>query len=208
MALTRKFLSALGIETEKIDEIITAHTETIDGLKEQRDQFKADSEKLAAVQKELDDTKKELGDLKEAAGKDGQNPYRKQYEDLKAEFDKYKEDQAAKDVLAKKTAAYKELLKEAGVSEKRIDSILKLKSADFDSFEIDDEGKIKTADELKKSIKEEWSDFIVQEGKQGANTQVPPTNQGGEPKPKSRAAQLANQYHTNIYGGATKDKEE
>ena len=28
MALTRKFLSALGIESDKVDEIISAHTET------------------------------------------------------------------------------------------------------------------------------------------------------------------------------------
>lgn len=205
MALTRKFLSALGIETDKIDEIIIAHTETVDGLKEDRDQYKADAEKLPNVQKELDDTKKELSDLKEASG-DGQNPYRKQYEDLKVEFDKYKSDQAAKEVLANKTAAYKALLKEAGVSEKRIDSILKLKTADFDSIELDEEGKIKDASTLKNSIKEEWSDFIIQEGKKGADTQVPPANQGGEPKPKSRAAQLANQYHANLYGANSKEE--
>ena len=30
MALTRKFLAALGIEADKIDEIINAHSETVD----------------------------------------------------------------------------------------------------------------------------------------------------------------------------------
>jgi hypothetical protein len=53
MSLTRKMLRAMGIEDEKIDEIITAHTETVDALKEQRDQYKADAEKLPNVQKEL-----------------------------------------------------------------------------------------------------------------------------------------------------------
>ena len=57
MALTRKFLSAMGIEDEKVDEIIGAHTETVNALKEQRDSYKADAEKLPAVQKELDDMK-------------------------------------------------------------------------------------------------------------------------------------------------------
>ena len=33
MALTRRALKAMGIEDEKIDEIITMHTETVDGLK-------------------------------------------------------------------------------------------------------------------------------------------------------------------------------
>ena len=36
MALTRKFLSALGIEEAKIDEIISAHADTVNALKEQR----------------------------------------------------------------------------------------------------------------------------------------------------------------------------
>ena len=33
MALTRRALKAMGIEDEKIDEIITMHTDTVDGLK-------------------------------------------------------------------------------------------------------------------------------------------------------------------------------
>lgn len=33
MALTRKFLAAMGIEADKIDSIIDAHTETVDALK-------------------------------------------------------------------------------------------------------------------------------------------------------------------------------
>ena len=37
MSLTRKFLSALGIEDDKVDEIISAHTDTVNALKEQRD---------------------------------------------------------------------------------------------------------------------------------------------------------------------------
>ena len=57
MALTRKFLSALGIEADKVDEIISAHTETVEALKNERDTFKADAEKLTGVQKELDDLK-------------------------------------------------------------------------------------------------------------------------------------------------------
>ena len=35
MALTRKMLKALDIEGDKADQIIEAHTDTVDGLKEQ-----------------------------------------------------------------------------------------------------------------------------------------------------------------------------
>ena len=51
MGFTRKFLSAMGIEADKVDEIINAHIEVIDGLKEERDNFKKDAEKIADVQK-------------------------------------------------------------------------------------------------------------------------------------------------------------
>ena len=45
MALTRKFLEALGIEQAKIDEIISAHTEVTDALKADRDSYKEKAEK-------------------------------------------------------------------------------------------------------------------------------------------------------------------
>ena len=45
MAFTRKFLSAMGIEADKVDEIINAHIEVVDGLKEERDNFKKNADK-------------------------------------------------------------------------------------------------------------------------------------------------------------------
>lgn len=42
MALSRKMLKAMGIEDEKIDQIIEAHSETVDSLKEQVSAYKAD----------------------------------------------------------------------------------------------------------------------------------------------------------------------
>lgn len=53
MALSRKFLAALGIEDAKVDEIIQAHTDTVNGLKDEIEKYKADAEKLPGVQKEL-----------------------------------------------------------------------------------------------------------------------------------------------------------
>lgn len=175
IALTRKFLSALGIEADKIDEIITAHTETVDALKEQRDTYKADAEKLPGVQKELDD-------LKAAAGDGKENPYEKKYNDLKQEYDDYKADVTAKETAAKKAAAYRALLKEVGVSEKRLDAVLKVTG--MDGIELDDKGGIKDAAKLKDSIKTEWADFIVKTGKKGADVNTPP--EGGNHAAKSR----------------------
>ena len=62
MALTRRALKAMGIEDEKIDEIISMHTDTVDGLKDQVKTYEADAKKLPTVQKELDELKAELPD--------------------------------------------------------------------------------------------------------------------------------------------------
>ena len=57
MALTRKFLAALGIDNDKVDEIIQAHTDTVNGLMDEIEKYKADAEKLPAVEKELKELK-------------------------------------------------------------------------------------------------------------------------------------------------------
>lgn len=169
MALTRKFLTALGIEADKVDQIIEAHTEVTDSLKTERDQLKEDAEKLQAVQKELDD-------LKEAVEKNGNDPYKVKYEALKEDFENYKKDIETKESTAKKESALRAVLKEIGVADKRIDAVIKV--SDVESIELDGEGKIKDGDKLKESLKSEWSDFIATTKTEGANSPNPPSNSG------------------------------
>lgn len=201
MALTRKMLKAMGIEDEKADQIIEAHTETTEALKKQRDQYKADADKLPDVQKELDD-------LKDAAEKNADNPYKAQYEDLKKEYEDYKADVTAKETKAKKTAAYRQLLKDAKVSDKRLESILKL--SPVDDLELDEKGEVKDAQKVKEAIEKEWADFIVTEEQHGAQTHNPPGSTGGVISNgggvKSRAAQIAEQYNNSLYGAVKEGK--
>lgn len=172
--LTRKFLTALGIDEDKADQIIEQHTAVTDELKSERDTFKADSDKLKAVETELETAKADLKKLKDA--QDGENPFEKSYNDLKAEYDKYKADVSAKEVKRAKEKAYRAMLKELGIAEKRIDSILKI--SDIDKVELDKEGALKDKETLAKSAKEEWSEFIPTKGQQGAGTPTPPANNG------------------------------
>ena len=167
MALTRRMLKAMGISDEQVDEIIAAHTETVDALKEQRDQYRADSEKLTDVQKQLE---KATADL-EASGKDA---YRERFENLKAEYDEYKRQQAERETREAKERAYRSLLLSAGVSERRIDAILRV--TDLDSIELLEDGKIKDSDRIADNIKSEWADFIQTATTQGAQTATPPEN--------------------------------
>ena len=173
MAFTRKFLSALGIEADKVDEIISAHTEVTDALKQERDQYKADAEKLPGVQQELNDLK---------ATTDGKNTWKVKYEALKEDFEDYKNQQTAKETKANKEAAYKVLLENAGVAPKRIAAILKV--TDLDSVELDDSGNVKDADKHTETIKEEWADFIQTTSTKGAATATPPSTSGKGTKTK------------------------
>lgn len=172
MALSRKMLKAMGIEDEKIDQIIEAHSDTVDALKEERDKYKVEAEKVPGIKKELDE-------LKEAAEKnEGKNPYKVKYDALKEEFETFKADTEKAASKAAKENAYKALLKESGILEKHIDKVLKV--SDLDSIELDKNGEIKDADKLRESIKKEWDDFIPRYmGTQGVSTSTPPANNGG-----------------------------
>ena len=203
MALSRKFLQAMGIESDKIDEIITAHTETVNALKEERDKYKESAEKqeeseksVAKLQKELEKANAKIAESEEADAKD---KWKVKYDAMKEEYDKYKSDVNAKETKQKKSEAYKELLKDAGVSEKRIAAVLKV--TNLDDMEFGDDGKLKDSDKLKAGIKEEWADFIVKEGEKGASTPTPPS--GGEGKDShtpSRAAAVGAKYYESMYG--------
>lgn len=166
MALTRKMLKAMGIEDEKIDQIIEAHAETVDGLKNDLSKARGDAEKLPGVQKELDELK--------AAGDGG---YKEKYEKEHRAFEDFRKEITAEKSKAAKEKAYRDLLKDAGVSEKRIDTVMKVFVAD--EIELDDSGKIKDASKVTENVKKEWADFIVETTTTGTNTSTPHKNGGG-----------------------------
>lgn len=177
MALSRKQLSAMGIEAEKIEQIIESHTETVSGLKDeiaklegQLNEAKAEAGKLTGVQKELDDLKAQVAkDEKAREGKD--------YDALKQEFDDYKAEVKRKAERTAKEDAYKAILKDAGIPERHFAKILKY--SDVDGVELDDKGEIKAKKDILKAVKEEWSDHIPTEETQGTESHNPPV--GGKP---------------------------
>lgn len=172
MALTRKFLSALGIEADKVDEIINAHAETVDALKEERDKFREEAEANETDHKKMADLEKEVATLKES----NKDSYKVKYDALKEEFSDYKKGIENEKTKATKTDAFRALLKEIGISEKRIDSVVKV--SDIDGIKLDKDGNIDGADDLKKSLTTEWEDFIVKEQEMGAKTSTPPAGEG------------------------------
>ena len=183
MALTRKLLKGMGLTEEQVDTIIEAHSETVDGLKADIGKYKGDAEKLPGVQKELDDLK--------AAGDGG---YKEKYEKEKKAFEDFKADQTAKETRQAKETAYRELLKAAGVSEKRIPAIIKV--TDLDGIEMDGD-KIKDADKHTQTVKTEWADFVESSDTSGADTNNPPANNPTPAAPKSIAEALRAKMNSN-----------
>jgi len=168
MSITRKMLKAMGIEEEKIDQIIEAHRETVDEVAKERDEFKATAEKLANVEKDLVKANAKVGDLTEENNK---------LKNVEKEYSDYKADVEAKNTKAQKTKAYKELLTKAGIPEKRQDAIIKV--TNLDTVIIDKDGNVENSKELSASINEEWADFKVTEKQKGADVPNPPGNTGG-----------------------------
>lgn len=168
---TRKYLTSIGIEEDKIDLIMEKHSEVVTEIKDERDKYKVEAEKLPDVQRQL-------SELQEEAKNNSDDKYKVKYDALKEDFEEYKKGVTAKETKSKKESAYTKLLKAAGVSEKRISAILKV--TNFDDIELDENGDAKEADKLTESIKSEWSDFISTTSTQGANVANPPANNTGK----------------------------
>ena len=168
-AIIKKHLNEDGvIPSSAIENIVTAIKNTVGNEYVSKERYKT---KLNEI-----DTLKEQQQTAEDNATTAEK-WKTKYDALKNEFEDYKNDISEKNKKASKTEAYKALLKEAGVSEKRIGSVVKV--ADIGAIELDDEGKVKDADKILESIRDEWSDFIETESKKGAKTENPPKNNGG-----------------------------
>lgn len=178
-ASTKEILSKAGVESENIaktvDKIMEGHNATVDALREEIDTYKKKAEKADELERQLEKAQK---DLKDATSDEAEEKYKTKYEMLKDEFKEFKKSIEEKATKENKTKAYKDMLKEAGISDKRIDAVLRV--SDVDSIEFDEEGNIKGKDELIKGIKEEWSDFIQTADVQGASTDNPPAKAEGK----------------------------
>jgi hypothetical protein len=152
-----------NISSEKFSEVANAINNAVG--KEFVDK-KRYNEKLT----EIDTLKGEKQNAEDKAT--GAEKWKTKYDALKDDFEAYKKDVSAKESKATRENAYKKLLKEAGVSEKRIDAVLKV--SDVDSLEMKDDGSFKDSDKILDSIKEEWSDFITTTETRGAKTATPP----------------------------------
>lgn len=165
----REIFEQAEIEVSKdvLNRICDLHTESLDGL----------NDTVKDLKQSLADAERERDDYKAKAPKDGEETVPKSdYDKIKREYDDYKAGIDAEKTHTAKEHAYRELLKAAGVSDKRISAVVKV--TDIDGIELDKDGKIKDAEERANNIKTEWADFIETTTTKGANTANPPANNG------------------------------
>lgn len=116
--------------------------------------------------------------------------WKEKYEALKGEFADFKKESAAKETRQERETAFRSLLREVGISDKRIDAIVRV--SDIDAVELED-GKIKNAKELRKGIESEWEEFIPKTRTKGADTETPPNNTGGSGKTMEEIMKIKDQ---------------
>lgn len=144
---------------EKAQKIMDEHISVTNGLKDERDSFKEQADKAADIQKELDGIK-------------GGEDWKKKFEDEHKAFEDFKKQTAQNAETAKVSAAYRKLLADEGISEKRLDAILKL--TDLSKVKLDKDGNLEDVDNLKKAITDEWGEFKTTVTERGAQVDKPP----------------------------------
>lgn len=173
MSLTRKMLSAMGIEADKIDQIIEGHTDTVNGLKDEIATYKADAEKLPTVTKERDEWKKKHDDV-----------LAKQLDAAKvqAEFDQFKKDIETKETNAKKRAALEAKLIADGANPDALE--LMLHGADLETVKLNEKGEAEEVDKAIEPIKTKFAKYFGEVTEQGAPRKTPPPGQASPDKDK------------------------
>lgn len=161
MALTRSFLKGMNLTEEQVSAIVEANTESLEGVKAERDKYKKAAESIPSLEKKIKE-------LQSADGEDWEDRYNKEHE----AFEAYKKDVDTKAESEKVRTAYKALLKSQNVSDQWIDSIINL--TDSSLLRLTKEGKIANEDKVIDMVKEKFAVAIPTKSAKGASVDTPP----------------------------------
>jgi hypothetical protein len=159
-------LKAMGIDDEKIDQIIEAHTEVTDALKTENEGLKKKAADYDTVKKELDVLKANPTD-----------DWKDKHDKVKKEFDDYKNGIESEKTLASKKNAVKSIIEGAGIKDPAIVELIMLKTK-YDDIQLDGD-KVKDAETLTNTIKTDYSAYVEKDSKGGAKVDTPPGKSGG-----------------------------
>lgn len=159
MAFSRSWLKGYKLDEDVAEAIMAEHVAVTTALIKERDTYKAEADKVPGLQEKL------------KAQSDNED-YKTKYESEHQAFESFKAKTAQDAEAAKVSAAYRRLLTEEKVSEKRFDAILKV--TDLSGMKLDKDGNLTGAEKIRESIRNEWADFIVKKEERGADDSNPP----------------------------------
>lgn len=178
MALTRKYLKAMGLEDDKIDQIIEAHTEVTTAIKADADRYKADAEKLSEVQAELDSLRAMKDDGLQA-----------KVDQLTAELT---EEKAGRKKDRQEAAIRQEL---TAMGAQDVDYLL-YKLGDTSEL-FDEDGHLKDRDAFTEKTKADYPNQFKAESTKSKGTPPPPAGDRGEPHATSLREAILQQMNQN-----------
>lgn len=166
MALSRTYLQTMGLTEEQISAIIENHTNTVEGLKKERDGYKAKAETAESTAKERDTLKQRVEALEKANGDAAK---------VQAEYDAYRQQVETDRANAGKKALIKKALEAANANPAAID--LMLNTVKLDEVELDGEA-LKDAEAVLKPIREAHAGLFGTVQNQGTPPLNPPGGDG------------------------------
>lgn len=167
MALTRKLLKALSVSEEAVEEIISAHAETVGELKQQLSEAKEQASKLETVTAERDSWKSKAEDTTAAS----------RIAELEQQVASYE----AEKTNAQKQAALSALLESAGLDKRGFNRIIA--ATDLSTIELDESGGVKDATAYAEKLRSDWADLVVTEWQATAAQATPPETRKEEKDP-------------------------
>ena len=179
----------MGLTDEQVDTIIEAHTDVVDGLKDEINSNKDAVKKLAEVTKERDELK--------AQGDDG---YKEKYDKEHSDFEKFKADIVAKETRESKGKAFLSILNLANIKGANAEFVMDSKTAEkmIDELEIKD-GKVVNQEDVVKAVTEKWGNYAERKEVINAPVPNPPTNTGGTSITKEDFAKMSYKDRLKIY---------
>lgn len=156
MAFTRKFLTAMGVEADKIEEIISAHTEVVDHFRSQIDDGKALKDEIENLKTANASLEKQLKDATDKITAYEKDNYKGKYESEKAEHDKLKADIAGKETYSKKENILRDWMKENQYSDEGSMVILDSREDYVNKLELDKNGKASNLSDITAAIQKKY----------------------------------------------------
>ena len=170
MAFKRASLKAMGLTEEQVDSIMELHTEVVDGLKAERDEYKAKADELKDIEKERDELKAKNGE-----------DYKEKYEKEHNEFEAYKKGIVEKETRAAKEKAAREYFESKHITGANLEIAMRGAKEEIDALALDGD-KIKDDTSLDALVKGTYAGLVVKTSVVGANTANPPQSTGGNTK--------------------------